>query len=116
MKGGYKFDEGLSPAEKLKVIQKMMKEGSPLARQIYEDIGIYLGYTLPYYSMFYDIKHVLLLGRVTSGEGGNIIMNTANKILKEEFQSVGFVVEMPDESNRRVGQSIAAASLPEIKK
>ena len=114
--GGFKFDEKLSPAEKLKVIQGLMKEGSPLARQIYEDIGTYLGYTLPYYAMFYDIKHILLLGRVTSGEGGNIVMDRANQILAEEFPEYSFRVEMPDETNRRVGQSIAAASLAASRK
>ena len=93
-----------------------MKDGDPLARQIYEDIGTYLGYTLPYYAMFYDIKHILLLGRVTSGEGGNIVMNRANKVLEEEFPECSFRVEMPDETNRRVGQSIAAASLAASRK
>lgn len=115
-KGGFKFDEGLSPAEKLKVVQKMMVGGEPLAKQIYEDIGTYLGYTMPYYAMFYDIKHVLLLGRVTSGEGGNIIMDRANKILAEEYPELKFRIEMPDEKNRRVGQSIAAASLAASRK
>ena len=114
--GGFKFDEKLSPAEKLKVIQGLMKDGDPLARQIYEDIGTYLGYTLPYYAMFYDIKHILLLGRVTSGEGGNIVMDRANKVLAEEFPEFSFRVEMPDEKNRRVGQSIAAASLAASRK
>lgn len=109
--GGFKFDEGLSPAEKLKVIQKLMTEGNPLAKEIYENIGIYLGYTLPYYAMFYDIKHVLLLGRVTSGEGGNIVIAKAKEVLKSEFPELKFELEMPDEKNRRVGQSIAAASL-----
>ena len=115
-KGGFKFEEGLSPAEKLKVIQGLMKEGSPLAKQIYEDIGVYLGYTLPYYAMFYDIKHVLLLGRVTSGEGGNIIIEKAKEVLSAEFPELKFELEMPDEKNRRVGQSIAAASLADSKK
>ena len=115
-KGGFKFDEGLSPAEKLKVVQKMMVGGEPLAKQIYEDIGTYLGYTMPYYAMFYDIKHILLLGRVTSGEGGNIIMDRANKILAEEYPELKFRIEMPDEKNRRVGQSIAAASLAASRK
>ncbi len=114
-KGGFKFDEGLSPAEKLKVVQKMMADGDSLAKHIYEDIGTYLGYTMPYYAMFYDIKHILLLGRVTSGLGGNIIMDRANKILEEEYPELNFRIEMPDEKNRRVGQSIAAASLPAIK-
>ncbi|MBR2337360.1 MAG: ROK family protein [Clostridia bacterium] len=114
--GGFTFDEKLSPAEKLKVIQGLMKDGDPLARQIYEDIGTYLGYTLPFYAMFYDIKHILLLGRVTSGEGGNIVMDRANQILAEEFPEYSFRVEMPDETNRRVGQSIAAASLAASRK
>ena len=114
--GGFKFDENLSPAEKLKVVQNLMKEGDPLARKIYEDIGTYLGYTLPYYAMFYDIKHILLLGRVTSGEGGNIVMDRANQVLAEEFPEYSFRVEMPDETNRRVGQSIAAASLAASRK
>ena len=113
--GGFVFEEGLSPAEKLKVIQKKMAEGDGFARKIYEDIGIYLGYTLPFYAMFYEIKHVLLLGRVTSGEGGTIILGKANEVLKSEFPELSFSLEMPDETNRRVGQSIAAASLAESK-
>ena len=113
---GFKFPEGSSPAEKLKVIQKLMEENHPMARQIYEDIGTYLGYAIPYYSEFYQIKHLLLLGRVTSGEGGSIILERAKQVLKEEFpQFADINICMPDESNKRVGQSIAAASLPEIK-
>jgi predicted NBD/HSP70 family sugar kinase len=113
---GYKFEEGSSPAEKLKVIQKLMAENHPMARQIYEDIGTYLGYAIPYYSEFYKIKHLLLLGRVTSGEGGSIIVNRAKEVLKAEFPEFADInITMPDESNKRVGQSIAAASLPEIK-
>jgi hypothetical protein len=87
-----------------------------MARQIYTDIGTYLGYCLPYYSEFYKIKHLLILGRVTSGVGGEIIMNRAKEVLKEEFPEYANInLCMPDESNKRVGQSIAAASLPEIK-
>lgn len=114
--GGFKFEDGLSPAEKLKVIQKLMANGDSLARTVYEDIGIYLGYTLPYYAMFYDIKHVLLLGRVTSGEGGNIVIEKAKEVLAAEFPELKFELEMPDEKNRRVGQSIAAASLAASRK
>ncbi len=113
---GYEFEEGLSPAEKLKVIQKLMEEGNELAERIYTDIGIYLGYTLPYYAKFYDIRHLLLLGRVTSGKGGDLVIKTAKKVLKEEFPEYKDInLTMPDEKNRRVGQSIAAASLPSIK-
>ena len=113
---GFKFEEGLSPAEKLKVIQNLMKEGNDMAKQIYTDIGIYLGYAIPYYSEFYKIKHLLLLGRVTSGDGGEIIINKAKEVLRAEFPELADIdISMPDESNKRVGQSIAAASLPMIK-
>ena len=114
---GYKFPANASPAEKLKEIQKLMADGSDMARRIYEDIGIYLGYAIPYYAEFYKIKHLLLLGRVTSGEGGSIIMEKAKEVLRAEFPEYADVnITMPDEKNKRVGQSIAAASLAEIKK
>ena len=113
---GFKFEEGLSPAEKLKVIQKLMAEDNEMAYNIYDCIGIYLGYTIAYYSEFYNIKHALLLGRVTSGKGGAIILNRARQVIEEEFPEYASIkMQMPDESNKRVGQSIAAASLPEIK-
>ena len=115
--GGFKFDEGLSPAEKLKVIQELNKNGNKLANEIYENIGVYLGYTLAYYAEFYKIKHVLLLGRVTSGKGGETILSKAIEVLHEEFPEYQDVeVLMPDEKSRRVGQSFAAASLPKINK
>ena len=110
--GGFKFEDGLTPAQKLKVIQALMEKGDEIARTIYEDIGVYLAHTLPYYAKFYDMKHVLLLGRVTGGEGGNIILDTCKKVLAAEYPEFkGLDISLPDESNRRVGQSIAAASL-----
>ncbi|HHU56556.1 MAG TPA: ROK family protein [Acholeplasmataceae bacterium] len=112
---GIKLDEDLSPARKLAIIQDMNKEGNPIAHEIFENIGIYLGYTLAYYSLFYDIKHVLLLGRVVSGNGGNTILAKAREVLYSEFKELAHIVfHLPDEKNRRVGQSIAAASLPKI--
>jgi predicted NBD/HSP70 family sugar kinase len=113
---GFKFEENLSPAEKLKVIQKLMVEGDEMAQNIYKCIGIYLGYTIAYYSEFYNIRHALLLGRVTSGKGGDIILDWAKQVIDSEFPEYSNIeLQMPDESNKRVGQSIAAASLPEIK-
>ncbi len=112
---GIVFEDGLTPAQKLKVVQKMMEEDSPVARNIYEDIGIYLGYALAFYSEFYQIKHLLLLGRVTSGAAGEIIANGAKKVLAEEYPELSNInIVLPDESNKRVGQSIAAASLTMI--
>lgn len=114
---GIELDEALSPAEKLKVVQGLMEQNDPRAVAIYDTIGVYFGYAIAYYSLFYDIKHVLIMGRVTSGEGGVIILDRANEVLKNEFPELASKCELhiPDESSRRVGQSIAAASLPEIK-
>ena len=111
--GGYRFKDGATPAEKLKEIQALMEKDDPLARQIYEDIGVYLAYTLPFYAKFYDMKHVLLLGRVTGGKGGNILLDSCKKVLEEEYPEFAELdISLPDEKNRRVGQSIAAASRP----
>lgn len=112
-KAGIAFSEGSSPAEKLSYIQAKMEKDDPVAAEIYSDIGIYLGYTIPFYSRFYEIDHLLLLGRVMSGKGGDIIMAKAKEVLEEEFPEYAHVhMFTPDEKLRRVGQAIAAASLP----
>ena len=115
-RAGIELDEGLSPAEKLKVVQGLMEADDSRAADIYETIGTYFGYTIAYYSMFYDIKHVLIMGRVTSGKGGTILLSKANEVLKNEFPELFEKIELhiPDEKARRVGQSVAAASLPKI--
>ena len=114
---GIELDENLSPAEKLKVVQGLMKEGDERAAAIYDTIGAYFGYAIAYYAEFYEIKHVLIMGRVTSGKGGEIILDKATKVIAEEFPELAQKCELhiPDEKSRRVGQSVAAASLPEIK-
>ena len=114
---GITLDESLSPAEKLKVVQGLMAEGDERAAKIYDTIGVYFGYTIAYYSLFYDIKHVLIMGRVTSGEGGVILLDRAKEVLAKEFPELNskITLHIPDENSRRVGQSVAAASLPEIK-
>ena len=111
---GIELDPALSPAEKLKVVQGKMLEGHKGAEQIYETIGVYLGYTLAFYAMFYDINHVLLMGRVTSGKGGDLVLAKAMEVLKAEYPELKMQVNLPDEKSRRVGQSVAAASLPQI--
>ena len=102
-------------AEKLKYVQKLNEEGNKVANEIFENIGVYLGYTLAYYARFYQIKHVLLLGRVVSGKGGNTILDVASKVLKDVYPHLDITLSMPDEANRRVGQSIAAAMMPQVK-
>lgn len=114
-RAGIQLDEGLSPAEKLKVVQAAMNEGKENARDIYRTIGTYLGHALAYYADYYDIGHVLLLGRVMSGEGGDIVIAEARRVLAEEYaDAAGMELHLPDEKIRRVGQSVAAASLPEL--
>ena len=115
-KAGIALDESLTLAEKLKVVQKLNEEGHEGANKIFETIGVYLGYTLAYYCEFYSIKHVLLLGRVVSGKGGDTILKVAKETLDKEFPEYSYIkIGMPSEYMRRVGQSIAAASLPKDK-
>ena len=115
-RAGIDLDERLSPAEKLKVVQKLMEEGSAAAADVYKSIGTYLGHTLAYYYALYHCKHVLLLGRVMSGKGGDLILEEAKRVLADEYpQYEGKLLPaLPDEKSRRVGQSVAAASLPEL--
>ncbi len=115
-KAGFQFEKGLQLGEKLKVIQNL-DTSSELYQNIYKTIGSYLGFGLAYYSEFYDIENVLLLGRVMSGEGGLIITKRAKETLKKYFPKLNkkITLHLPDEKTRRVGQSIAAASLVKLK-
>ncbi|MCD8330057.1 MAG: ROK family protein, partial [Lachnospiraceae bacterium] len=115
-RAGIILDEALSPAEKLKAVQARMAEDDEAATQVYTSIGTYLGHTLAYYYNLYSCRHVLLLGRVMSGKGGDIILAEAQRVLADEYpELVGKILpSLPDEKFRRVGQSAAAASLPEI--
>ena len=116
-RAGIELDEKLSPAEKLKVVQGLMEQDSEAAAAVYESIGVYLGHSLAFYFDLYGCRHVLLLGRVMSGKGGDIILSTCKKVLAEEYPELDgkILPELPDEKFRRVGQSMAAASLPEIR-
>ena len=115
-RAGIELDESLSPAEKLKITQKLMENDDPRAVQVYESIGTYLGHTLAYYFEHYGFKYVLLLGRVMSGKGGDILLETCRKVLDDEYPEYADKINLtlPDEKFRRVGQSMAAASLPEM--
>ena len=115
-RAGIALAESLSPAEKLKEVQKLMEQDNPHAAAVYESIGVYLGHTLAFYYDLYQCKHVLLLGRVMSGKGGDIILDTCKKVLADEYPELTgkILPELPDEKFRRVGQSMAAASLPAL--
>jgi len=114
---GIRLDERLGPAEQLKVVQEMAQSGEARAKQIFETIGIYVGYGIAHYADFYPLRNVLILGRVTSGEGGNIILSRAQEVLLSEFPELaqGIRLRLPDEATRRVGQAVAAASLPALR-
>ncbi len=114
-RAGIELEESLSPAEKLKVVQGLMEADDPRAQAIFQTIGAYLAYTVVLYSQFYDIEHLMMLGRVMSGKGGDTILAVCNEILADEFPELyqKCRVMLPDEKTRRVGQSVAAASLPQ---
>lgn len=113
---GMQFPKDMGLPERLVQLQKKMEGGDSLAQQIYETIGTYVGYGVAHYADFYDLKHVLILGRVTTGKGGDIILARALEVLRKEFPELASSasIALPDEKSRRVGQSIAAASLPAI--
>ena len=110
------MDASLSPAEKLKVLQKLIAEGRAAAAQVYQSIDTYLGHTLAYYYELCHCKHVLLLGRVIFGKGRDLIPEEAKRVLSEEYPAYTgkLFPALPDEKSRRVGQSVTAASLPEV--
>ena len=113
---GITLNESLTSAKKLEVIQTLHANGDNRAKNIFHTIGYYLGYTIAYYAQIYNFKHILILGRVTTGEGGNTILNEARYILNTEFTDLAknIKLHLPNESNKRFAQSIAAASLPMI--
>ena len=110
--------EQMGLPERLKEVQNLMAKGDARAAKIYETIGVYLGYAIPHYADFYDFEHILILGRVTTGQGGDIVLDKAREVLKKEFPEIAgrFTLHVPDEKSRRVGQAVAAASLPALKK
>ena len=117
-RAGIQLDENLTPAEKLKVVQSLMEQDDERAQKVFRDIGVYLAYALQQYSQFYDIKRLMVLGRVMSGKGGDTILATCQQVLADEFPALSEYVQvmLPDEKTRRVGQSVAAASLPQIRR
>ncbi len=100
--------------ERLRLVQFLMGQDDPRAQAIYRTMGVYLGYTVAHYAAFYEFNHLLILGRVTTGKGGNVILATAQEVLAGEFPELAarVKVQLPDEKSRRVGQACAAASLP----
>lgn len=113
---GIELPKEMKFAEQLKEVQKLMEKGDSRAEKIFDNIGVCFGYTIARYCEFYEIEKLLILGRVTSGKGGDIILGRAAEVLKKEFPEYASRVEfrIPDETSRRHGQAVAAASLPVI--
>jgi predicted NBD/HSP70 family sugar kinase len=116
-RAGLQVPAELSDVDKLKFLQGKLGEGHEGAVKIWQSMGIFLGYGLAHYADFYEIKHVLILGRCTSGLGGTLILEGAKAVFRAEFPELAdrLQIQLPDEKSRRVGQSIAAASLPAVR-
>lgn len=114
---GLPIDPTLGLPTQLHAVQRLATAGDECVRPLYETIGVYLGYALAYYAEWYEIQQAEILGRVTSGMGGQLILEQATRVLHAEFPALAAQLQLhlPDEANRRVGQAIAAASLPVIR-
>lgn len=111
---GMDLSAGNTPAEKLKIVQSLAEADDEKALLVYDSLGCYLAHILPYYADFYDYRHVLLLGRVTSGKGGERVIAACKRVLADEYPEFLVNMVLPDENDRRLGQSVAAAGLPEL--
>ncbi len=113
---GIEVSEGLGLPEKLEVVQEKMAQGDERAAAIYRTIGTCFGYTIAHFAEFYEFRHLLFLGRVSSGQGGEIIMAEARRVLELEFPELSKTIafQTPDEKTKRHGQAIAAATLPKL--
>jgi predicted NBD/HSP70 family sugar kinase len=111
---GVELPAGATDADKLKFVQEKLQAGHAGALKIWQTMGVYLGYGLAHYADFYDIRHVLILGRCTSGRGGDLLLDGARQVWRADFPELleKISLHLPDEKIRRVGQSVAAASLP----
>jgi len=114
---GIDLPRELSLPLKLVEVQKLAASGDERARKIYETIGVFFGYAIAHYADFYDIRNLLVLGRVLTGAGGDSILSMAREVLNEEFPELAERIRfhIPDEKEKRHGQAVAAASLPAIR-
>jgi len=116
-KAGFGFSAAQPLPEQLVAVQSALQQGDTRARAIYETIGHCLGYAVAHYADFYEVRNLLMLGRVTSGPGGEILLACADEVLRSEFPELGERIRLrtPNETDKRHGQAVAAASLPQIK-
>jgi predicted NBD/HSP70 family sugar kinase len=99
---------------KLEQVQKLACRGDARARRIYETIGVYFGYNIATYADFYEVRNLLVLGRVLTGDGGDCISPPPARCCAPSSPKLAerIAYHIPDEKEKRHGQAIAAASLP----
>jgi hypothetical protein len=114
-KGSINFSAEMGLPERLVQVQMDAERGDGLAIEIYKTIGVYLAFALPFYRIYYPFNTLQLMGRVTSGAGGEILVHHAREELKKHFPRIAESVtfHLPQENQRRFGQAIAAAGLPQ---
>jgi predicted NBD/HSP70 family sugar kinase len=115
---GIEVDASMGFPERLELLQELMKAGDEKAASVYATIGAYFGYSIAHYADLYDYHNLLILGRVTSGEGGEMIIEKGKRVLQDEFPELAEKINLhtPNEQDKRHGQAVAAASLPVIEK
>jgi predicted NBD/HSP70 family sugar kinase len=113
---GIDLPPSLKLPEQLEELQRLMLAGDPRAHLVYEAIGIALGYSIAHFASFYEMSCLLIMGRVTSGHGGDIIIEHAKAVLRDEFPELRIDLVVPSEKDKRHGQAVAAASLPSLRR
>ncbi len=113
---GIELPPSLKLPEQLEELQRLMLAGDPRAHKVYEAIGIALGYSIAHFASFYEMGCLLIMGRVTSGQGGTIIIEQAKSVLRDEFPELRIDLVVPSEKDKRHGQAVAAASLPSLRR
>lgn len=113
---GIALSRKLNAAQQLVEIQYLQEKGNPYTQKIYKTIGCYLAHAMPLYGAFYDLRHLVILGSVVSGRGGTVVVEECRRVLQEEYPELAdrLSIHLPDENSRRLGQAIAAASLPSL--
>jgi len=104
--------------ERLKEVQYLVAAGDERAAKTYATMGVWFGHAIAHYLDFHDFWNPLILGRVTTGAGGDSVPAKARKVLHEEFPEAAgqAMLHAPNEESRRVGQAVAAAGLPQIER
>ncbi len=117
-RAGFGFPSSMPLPEQLIAVQAAMQSGDARARAIYATVGVCFGYAIGHYADFYEVRNALVLGRVTSGVGGEVILAQAEAVLQAEFPALAEKIRLrtPDEKDKRYGQAVAAASLPALRK